>query len=152
MTRTYRPKSLKARAQRVRREGERLIVQTLAMDTETMQKLNEEIRRPIAAEMERLRAAQAPEQKTKGSIDAGVSDCYPWTGELRDLPSLVWQMMSAGMHDCQVKLSVKAQMLRLSDYHTRAVALPGEFFWIQDGEVKAGSREDWQAARDSGRA
>lgn len=101
----------------------------------------------MGAEMERRRAEQVPEQKTKGSRDEGVSDCYPWTGAYHSLPALVDQMLFAGMHDCQVKLSVGAKMLRLSDYHTRATAMPGEFFWIEHGEIRAGSREEWQAAR-----
>jgi hypothetical protein len=115
------------------------------------------IHRPIGAEMERLRATGAG--KPPPEAGPAISRFFDYCNELRfancieATASIVSQMKAAGylQGDFQVKIAGGPNVSRISDFHTRATANPAlnEGWWFEGQKICSGTREEYEARRDS---
>lgn len=85
--------------------------------------------------------------KTMSEGEVKVTGAVPFKGGLYAIIETVRLLQ----HQCgfppseyQVKFSASINALRLSDYHSRAVAEPGQFFWLFNGVIMSGDREEHQ--------
>lgn len=104
-----------------------------------------------ALDIYRQRKLESIEARLKANSDMQLSEPVLWKGGLDHVLETVRLLQHRSPFPekrYQVKFNADVNALRLSDYTTRAVAEPGEYFFLLDDIILSGDLDEhvaWQA-------